>query len=193
MVGSETPLEARRGRQRQRYGEAGERLVAGCIPMRYHGSGRGIDQVEVLLVTRRCGRGWIFPKGGWENDEQTPEHAALRETIEEAGVKGKIEEPILGTFPFVSQKRGGQEPINVPCLAYMYVMRVEEQLDEWPEQLERKRDWFSLPEVCDRCSQDWMRKALAVWIQRRGWDAIGLQIQAPPVPDSEQSNGLAPV
>ncbi|MCI12140.1 nudix hydrolase 4, partial [Trifolium medium] len=31
-----------------------------------------------------------FPKGGWETDE-TMEQAALRETIEEAGVVGNIE------------------------------------------------------------------------------------------------------
>lgn len=161
--------------------------------MRYNGSGCGVDQVEVLLVSRRCGRGWIFPKGGWENDEQTPEQAAIRETVEEAGVRGKIEEPILGTFPFTSQKRGGQETINVLCLAYMYVMKVEEQLEEWPEQLERERHWFSLPEVCDRCSQDWMRKALAVWVHRNGWDGIGLRIQAPPMPETQESNGLASV
>jgi len=44
----------------------------------------------VLLITSRGGKGWVFPKGGWEDDE-TVEAAAKRETVEEAGVRGTIE------------------------------------------------------------------------------------------------------
>lgn len=190
MVGSPAQLQARQGRQQQRYGEAGERLVAGCIPIRYNGNGCGVDKVEVLLVTRKCGRGWIFPKGGWENDEQTPEQAAMRETVEEAGARGEIEEPILGTFPFLSHKHGDEDRSHYQCLAYMYVMRVEELLDEWPEQQERQRCWFSLPEVCDRCAQGWMRKALCVWVNRNGWNDIVLRLQVPPKLEPPQPNGL---
>ena len=35
---------------------------------------------------------WVIPKGGWEIDESAQE-AAVRETWEEAGVKGKFLSP----------------------------------------------------------------------------------------------------
>lgn len=192
-VAEETPpIQARQGRQQQRYGQAGERLVAGCIPIRYIENGQGADGVQVLLVSRRCGKGWSFPKGGWETDEQTAEQAAQRETVEEAGVLGTIEEPLLGAFPFLSQKRCNSK--DGQCLAYIYVMRVEKQLDVWPEQKERQRCWFSIPEVCDRCGQDWMRQALYVWVKRRGWESICNHlesVEAPVMSNSKLLNGVS--
>lgn len=63
-----------------------------CIPVRIQEdtAGASASQVQVLLITSRGGKGWVFPKGGWEQDEVV-EAAALRETIEEAGVRGRIE------------------------------------------------------------------------------------------------------
>lgn len=50
----------------------------------------GAGAFEVLLVTRmRDPTKWVLPKGGWEVDE-TLEDAALRETWEEAGVRGDV-------------------------------------------------------------------------------------------------------
>ncbi|KAH7841498.1 hypothetical protein Vadar_030636 [Vaccinium darrowii] len=86
-------LVARTGRQQQRY-EAGFRLIAGCIPFKYRNSseenGDTSDKVvEVLMINSTSGPGLLFPKGGWENDETVAE-AALREALEEAGVRGDI-------------------------------------------------------------------------------------------------------
>ncbi|XP_042373187.1 nudix hydrolase 16, mitochondrial-like isoform X2 [Zingiber officinale] len=85
-------LVARTGRHQQRY-EAGCRLVAGCIPFRYKSCDISDDkhnmEVEVLMINSPSGPGLLFPKGGWENDE-TVEEAAVREALEEAGVKGDI-------------------------------------------------------------------------------------------------------
>lgn len=167
VVGGPLPTHARQGRLQQRYGDAGERLIAGCIPMRF--DAEGPDGVRVLLVTRRCGEGFVFPKGGWELDEATAEEAAKRETVEEAGVRGAIEEPLIGVFPFVSQKRSDLAASKGKCVAYMYAMRVEEELDEWPEQEHRQRSWYSLQEACDICVHEWMRNALRIWLERRGW------------------------
>lgn len=58
--------------------------------MRYKGNKGTAEDVEVLLITSRGGKGWVIPKGGWEDDE-TVEAAAKRETVEEAGVRGSIE------------------------------------------------------------------------------------------------------
>ncbi|GMH45655.1 hypothetical protein BSKO_13612 [Bryopsis sp. KO-2023] len=167
VVGGPLPTHARQGRLQQRYGDGGERLIAGCIPVRF--DGEGPDGVRVLLVTRRCGEGFVFPKGGWELDEATAEEAAKRETVEEAGVRGCIEEPLIGVFPFVSQKRSDLADSKGKCLAHMYVLRVEEELVEWPEQDLRKRSWHSLEEACEICVHEWMRKALHIWMERKGW------------------------
>ncbi|CAL9069466.1 unnamed protein product, partial [Musa banksii] len=90
-------LVARTGRHQQRY-EAGCRLVSGCIPFRYRNCDDTSDakpdpekEVEVLMINSPSGPGLLFPKGGWENDE-TVEEAAVREALEEAGVRGDIVE-----------------------------------------------------------------------------------------------------
>lgn len=44
----------------------------------------------MLLITSRGGKGLVFPKGGWEQDEDV-QAAAARETVEEAGVRGELE------------------------------------------------------------------------------------------------------
>nr|POF22477.1 nudix hydrolase 16, mitochondrial [Quercus suber] len=81
-------LVARTGRLLQRYKD-GCRLVAGCIPFKISKNSDGAldnyDVVELLMINSTSGRGLLFPKGGWENDE-TVEEAAKREALEEAGV-----------------------------------------------------------------------------------------------------------
>ncbi|KEH26737.1 nudix hydrolase-like protein [Medicago truncatula] len=82
-------VSPRTGRHLQRY-EQGCRQVVGCIPYRYKKNGTQEKEIEVLLISAQKGSGMQFPKGGWEKDE-TMEQAALRETIEEAGVIGSVE------------------------------------------------------------------------------------------------------
>eukprot|EP00892_Ulva_mutabilis_P003829 jgi/Ulvmu1/1818/UM119_0036.1 len=81
------PETARQGRDNQRYSTSGERLVAGCVPVRFIDDGSTPSDVQVMLISSSGGTGWVFPKGGWELDE-TAESAALRETVEEGGVRG---------------------------------------------------------------------------------------------------------
>ena len=95
----------------------------------------------------------VLPKGGWEVDE-TLEAAAARETLEEAGVIGDLEGAKRGPYTFSSNKGAG------PCKAYMYIMKVKEELDEWPEQQERRRSWYSIDEAVKLCKWDWMKDAL---------------------------------
>eukprot|EP00775_Hariotina_reticulata_P004482 gene4482-4736_t len=178
-VGGPVPAGARQGRDNQRYGASGERLVAGCIPIRYPGEVPTPDTVEVLLISSRGGKGkgWVFPKGGWEDDE-TVEAAALRETVEEAGVRGNIEEPLVGTFFFQSAKQGRVHNSHQGrCRAHMFVMRVAEVLDVWPELADRQRCWLPLAEASSQCRHQWMRDALHTWIERKGWTQL-----LPPTP-----------
>lgn len=170
-IGGPVPLESRQGRHKQRYGQGGERLVAGCIPVRYLPGKHGIDSVEVLLISRRGGKGWVFPKGGWEDDEPV-EAAAERETVEEAGVRGYLDLPMLGTYCFQSAKEARRRDAHQGrCIAHVFVMRVAEELDQWPEQTVREREWFSLQEALRKCCHAWMREALSSWVAQNGWGA----------------------
>lgn len=173
-VGGPVPTQARVGRQHQRYGEAGERLVAGCIPVRTTCKDAGLEGVEVLLVSSRGGKAWSFPKGGWETDE-TVEAAAKRETVEESGVRGCLEDPMVGEFHFISGKALRlQRAQEGHCIAYVFGMHVEEELTIWPEQAQRQRAWFRVSEAMALLKSDWMRDALREWVSLRGWDARAL-------------------
>ncbi|MQK22563.1 NUDIX hydrolase, partial [Escherichia coli] len=91
-------------------------------------------ELEVLVISAQKGHGMQFPKGGWESDESM-EQAALRETVEEAGVVGNVESK-LGRW-FYKSKR--QATIHE---AYMFPLLVNKQLDNWPEMNFRKRRWM---------------------------------------------------
>ncbi|PHT37017.1 Nudix hydrolase 16, mitochondrial [Capsicum baccatum] len=155
-------LVARTGRHQQRY-EEGYRLIAGCIPFRF----RDMEQndgdtsekkVEVLMINSTSGPGLLFPKGGWENDE-TVKEAAVREAIEEAGVRGDLVH-FLGFYAFKSKTLQDEFSPEGLCRASMFALLVKEELDCWPEQSCRKRSWLTIPEAIECCRHPWMRKAL---------------------------------
>ena len=62
------------------------RLTTGCVPIMRGG--------RILLVSSaKSPNTFMFPKGGWEQDESLP-LSALRETLEEAGVTGLLGPPL---------------------------------------------------------------------------------------------------
>ncbi|KAL0334371.1 UNVERIFIED_CONTAM: Nudix hydrolase 16, mitochondrial [Sesamum angustifolium] len=155
-------LVARTGRLQQRY-ENGYRLIAGCIPFRYRnveedGDGNSEKIVEVLMINSTSGPGLLFPKGGWENDE-TAEEAAVREAMEEAGVRGDLVH-FLGCYPFKSKTLQDEYSPEGLCRAAMYALHVKEELDSWPEKSSRERSWLTVPEAIESCRHAWMRDAL---------------------------------
>ncbi|KAJ0043088.1 hypothetical protein Pint_18552 [Pistacia integerrima] len=153
------PLVSRTGRHLQRYCQKGFRQVVGCIPYRYKGIKQNeleIDEedIEVLLISSQKGKGMPFPKGGWETDESIKQ-AALRETVEEAGVTG-IVECELGTWKFKSKSH------DTYYEGHMFSLLVKEQLEIWPEKNVRKRTWMSVAEARKSCQSQygWMKEAL---------------------------------
>ncbi|KAK6150310.1 hypothetical protein DH2020_015242 [Rehmannia glutinosa] len=156
-------LVSRTGRHMQRYNFHGHRQVVGCIPYRYKGPrGPSIvveEEIEVLVITsQRKGKGMLFPKGGWEIDESI-EAAALRETIEEAGVVGDVQNK-LGKWNFKSKN-------NDTCYeGHMFPLLVKEQLDLWPEKDVRQRIWISVREARKVCQYWWMQEALELLVNR---------------------------
>lgn len=146
--------------------------------------------MEILLISSRSGKGYVFPKGGWEVDEEL-EAAARRETVEEAGVRGILELPMVGTFTFSSGKAERLQAAHKGrCSAHMFVLSVGEVLDEWPEGGQRHRVWCSIPEAYARCRYDWMREALAAWLVRKGWPVPTLPEGHSPVAATTNGNSL---
>ncbi|XP_052173552.1 nudix hydrolase 16, mitochondrial-like [Diospyros lotus] len=167
-------LVARTGRHQQRY-EAGFRLIAGCIPFRYRNfvEGNGdtsAKDVEVLMINSTSGPGLLFPKGGWENDENV-EEAALREALEEAGVRGDLLH-FLGYYKFKSKTLQDEFSPEGLCKAAVFALLVKEELESWPEQSTRQRTWLAVPEAIDCCRHPWMREALEEGFSR--WHADGM-------------------
>ncbi|ORE08456.1 hypothetical protein BCV72DRAFT_288860 [Rhizopus microsporus var. microsporus] len=129
IVYSMTP---RHGHGQDVVDENGIRQVAGCLP---------IDPINkrFLLVTSASNPGsWVIPKGGWEKDE-TQKQAAMRETWEEAGVKGTITRHV-GVF--AEKSRHG-----VKAHHWIYEMEIKEVTKKFPEQKKRERRWFTYDEA----------------------------------------------
>ncbi|WVZ15045.1 hypothetical protein V8G54_012611 [Vigna mungo] len=151
-------VSPRTGRHLQRY-DQGCRQVVGCIPYRYKNNGTKDKELEVLVISAQKGHGMQFPKGGWEIDESM-EQAALRETIEEAGVIGSVENN-LGKWYYKSKR----QPIMHE--GYMFPLLVKKELDNWPEMNTRKRRWMTVAEAKEICPYPWMKEALDVLVMRQ--------------------------
>ncbi|KAK4695517.1 diphosphoinositol-polyphosphate diphosphatase, partial [Lecanoromycetidae sp. Uapishka_2] len=129
---------ARTGRDNQRYGAAGERLVAGVVPL-------SKDKKKVLLIQSTRRGGWVLPKGGWETDEGTPEEAACREAWEEAGIECKIQKD-LGKIP--DRRPANQLTSHAPkAMFQFYEVTVEKEAAQWPEKHKRGRQWMPYTEA----------------------------------------------
>lgn len=106
---------------------------SGVIPFR-----QGVDGPEVLLITSRTRRRWILPKGVVEPG-LTPAVSAANEAFEEAGVKGRLMEPSLGSFTYAKW--------DGVCTVEVFALAVDEVLDDWPERAERARRWLPAAEA----------------------------------------------
>ena len=93
---------------------------------------------RVMLVTSRETGRWIVPKG-WPEKKIKPYDQAAREAFEEAGVIGQISKKPFGSYTY--DKRLGKR--SVSCLVDVYLLKVDRELDEWPESAQRSRRWLS--------------------------------------------------
>ncbi|XP_058092864.1 nudix hydrolase 12, mitochondrial-like [Magnolia sinica] len=161
-------LLARTGRHRQRY-ENDFRLVAGCIPYRLKENEDNLtgdleNRLEVLMISSPNRLDLVFPKGGWEDDESVGE-AACREALEEAGVRGRLDENALGVWQFRSKSKQNCHGMEGYCKGYMFALEVTEELEFWPEKSSHERRWLNVGEAFELCRYEWMRRALEAFLR----------------------------
>jgi len=135
-------MEARVGRDKQRYGPSGERLVAGVVPL-------SSDRSQVLLIQSSNRKGWVLPKGGWETDEATQEDAACREAWEEAGIECKVDKDLGEVDESRSESQIRKNPFAPRAMYRFYEVKVKEEKDTWPESHKRTRMWMSYAKAKD--------------------------------------------
>ncbi|EMC96644.1 hypothetical protein BAUCODRAFT_122627 [Baudoinia panamericana UAMH 10762] len=133
----ERSMTARVGRDKQRYGPNGERLVAGVVPL-------SADRTKVLLIESSGRKGWVLPKGGWETDEATQEAAARREAWEEAGIETVVEKDLGEIEEKRTEAQIKKYGATAPRASYrFYEVKVTEEKNSWPEMHKRDRQWMS--------------------------------------------------
>lgn len=118
--------------------ERAERRQVAALPWR-----RGVDGLEVLLVTSRETRRWVTPKGGRMPGKTDAEAAAI-EALEEAGVEGVLSNEPLGTFRYlkVLKRRAPRW-----CVVAVYPLEVTAVHDDWKEKGQRDRVWMSVEQA----------------------------------------------
>lgn len=113
--------------------------------------------MQVLLVTSRGTGRWILPKG-WVNPGQSAAQSAAQEAWEEAGVRGAMDADPLGTYHYAKRLEDGRAR---PCRVEVFPLRVEAELDAWPEQDQRRRLWLDPAEAARRVEEPELRALLA--------------------------------
>ncbi|WP_233270544.1 NUDIX hydrolase [Chachezhania sediminis] len=110
---------------------------------------------EVLLVTSRGTGRWILPKG-WPMEDRSPAETAQQEAWEEAGVKGKVHDESLGSFDYVKD----QGEADIQCRISVYPLKVQKMSDDYPEEGQRRRKWFSLRKAAEKVGEKQLRRIL---------------------------------
>jgi 8-oxo-dGTP pyrophosphatase MutT (NUDIX family) len=122
-----------------------------ALPYRKHGQG-----IEVLLITSRETKRWVIPKG-WPMRNLTDRNAAKQEAFEEAGIEGKMGKKSMGSFTYRKRMKSGRLQV---VQVTVYAMEVSRLLDKWPEQNQRKRQWFAMKEAVERVNEEGLRAVI---------------------------------
>jgi len=121
--------------------DAEPRAQSAALPWRRTDRGA----LELLLITSRETRRWVIPKGWPIKGLKAPKTAA-REALEEAGVVGTIGKKI-GVYHYDKRLSSGRvQKVRVG----VYPLKVETELDSWPEAHERVRLWTTPEDAASR-------------------------------------------
>jgi len=118
----------------------GTKTQYAALPWRYSGPRRQI----LLISSRETGR-WVIPKG-WPIKGLTPAETAAREAYEEAGLGGQVSKKPIGEFEYGKRLDNGQV---LPTRVEVFALEQMVQHRDWPEQGQRRLQWFSVPEAAE--------------------------------------------
>ncbi|MBB4952416.1 8-oxo-dGTP pyrophosphatase MutT (NUDIX family) [Agrobacterium vitis] len=126
------------------------------------------DNVEVLLITSRDTGRWVIPKG-WPMGSKKSHAVAEREAYEEAGVKGKVEKNSFGSFTYDKAMPGG---LHIPCEVKVYLLKVNELVENYPEKGTRRLEWVSCEEAAERVREPQLKRLFHLLSLSRKADRI---------------------
>ncbi|UPG72098.1 NUDIX hydrolase [Roseomonas gilardii subsp. gilardii] len=121
-------------------------------------------ETVVMLVTSRDTHRWILPKG-WAEKNMAPHELAAKEAYEEAGLVGEVLTEAVGSYSYNKRLRSGRE---VPCRVQVFPMRVERQLEDWPERQQRETRWFTLDRAARMVGEDGLSALLLGLMRPQG-------------------------
>ena len=128
-----------------------KKLVAQSAVIPY----RNKKGLEILLVTSLGTGRWVLPKGHVE-DEMTPRESAIKEAFEEAGINGKVPDKKVGDYVYHKDDKIDGTTYKVA----VYAMRVTYELDIWPEDNQRKREWMSVEKAAHSVDEIELRQLI---------------------------------
>jgi 8-oxo-dGTP pyrophosphatase MutT (NUDIX family) len=116
----------------------------------------GGAEPEVLLVSTRDTGRMILPKGWPEADRPAFETAVL-EAYEEAGIVGKAVHQPMGSF---RSFKGLSNGLRIRTKVLVFKVKVESQLDKFPELGQRKCVWLPLSKAIEKADEPALRRFL---------------------------------
>lgn len=123
-------------------------------------------RLEFCLITNSRGTRWGFPKGIVDPEETAPE-TALKESREEAGLHGVVDERPLGDYLY--SKWGRLLRVTV------YLMRVTRADEAWDESGWRRRRWSPADEARGLLARRDLRRLLETAVARLQGPSPGLE------------------
>jgi 8-oxo-dGTP pyrophosphatase MutT (NUDIX family) len=122
-----------------------------ALAWRHSGAGR-----EVLLISSRDTGRWVIPKG-WPIKGLTPSQAAAREAYEEAGLGGQVSKKPIGRFEYDKKMDNGS---LLPCKVEVFSLEQMIQHPTWPEQGQRRLQWFPVTEAANAVQEPELKKII---------------------------------
>lgn len=114
-------------------------------------------QIEFCLITSLSSKRWGFPKGMVDPGD-SPWDTAVKETWEEAGLKGTLDGLALGYYKDYKWE--------IERVVTTFLLRVQEVAEEWPERTLRKRRWASGQDALSLVAKSEQKRLLAKAIER---------------------------
>jgi 8-oxo-dGTP pyrophosphatase MutT (NUDIX family) len=116
-------------------------------------------EIEVMLISSLDTGRWIIPKG-WPMDGMRPAEAAAQEAWEEAGIRGRVYDEVIGLYSYAKWL---DEELSIPCIVLVFALEVSRSDDAYPEAGQRKRKWMSLKKAAQRVDEPELKQIIATF------------------------------